>query len=95
MENNQFLPQTFKQGLGFEKNEQWDLAINVYDALLQLLPQHESAQQFAAEVHLRRGNLRYRLKNQQGAFDDVREAMRLNPAIAERLDGEHSRWMKK
>lgn len=95
MENNQFLTQTFEQGLDFEKNEQWDLAINVYDALLQLLPQHESAQQFAAEVHLCRGNLRYRLKNQQGAFDDFCEAMRLNPAIAERLDGEHSRWMKK
>lgn len=95
MENNQFLTQTFEQGLDFEKNEQWDLAINVYDALLQLLPQHESIHPFAAEVHLRRGNLRYRLKNQQGSFDDFREAIRLNPTIAERLDGEHSSWMKK
>lgn len=95
MENQQFLTQTFEQGLAFEKAEQWNLAINVYDALLQLLPQHESAQPMAAEVHLRRGNLRYRLKNQQGAFEDFREAMRLDPAIAERLDGEYSRWIKK
>lgn len=95
MEHQQFLTQTFEQGLVFEKNQQWDLAINTYDALLQLLPQHESAHHFLAEVHLRRGNLRFRLKNRQGAFDDFREAIRLNPAIAENLDGEFSHWMKK
>lgn len=81
-----------QQAAAFETTGQLDLAQNIYNVALQLLPdaEHEAR----GYVHFLRGRLSYRLRNTQGALDDIQKAIELNPAIAEQLNGEFSKFYK-
>lgn len=86
------IKEMLKQAATFENSGQLDLAQNIYNVALQLLPEadHESR----GYVHLLRGRLCYRLHNNQGALDDIRKAIELHPTIAEQLNGEFSNFYK-
>lgn len=84
--------QMIEQAAAFEKTGQLDLAQSIYNTALQLLP--ESAHDARAQVLLLRGRLSLRLKNQQGALDDLQQALLLYPALAETLSGEFSKFYK-
>lgn len=79
-----------QQAAAFEETGQLDLAQNIYNVGLQLLP--DSQRKAKAHIHLLRGRLCYRLHNTQGALDDIQKAIELNPEIAGRLNGEFSKF---
>lgn len=81
-----------QQAAVFEESGQLDLAQNIYNVALQLLP--ESASDAKARILIRRGRLNYRLNNHQGAMDDLQQAFSLDPTVAEALSGEFSKFYK-
>lgn len=78
------IPEMIEQAAAFEKSGQLDLAQNIYNVALDLLPQSET--EARARILLRRGRLRYRLKNAGGAMDDLRQALALAPSLAEEIN---------
>lgn len=81
-----------EQAAAFEESGQLDLAQNIYNVALQLLPDAEA--EARAQVHFLRGRLSYRLHNSQGAFDDFQKAIELYPQMSENLNGEFSKFYK-
>lgn len=81
-----------QQAAAFETSGQLDLAQNIYNVALQLIP--DAQREARALIHLRRGRLSYRLHNAQGALDDIQQAIALHPQIAEGLNGEFSKFYK-
>lgn len=81
-----------QQAAAFETTGQLGLAQNIYNVALQLLPDAE--REARGYVHFLRGHLNYRLRNSQGAIDDIRKAIELHPIIAKRLNGEFSKFYK-
>lgn len=79
-----------EQAAAFENTGQLDLALNIYNVALELLP--DSANEDRAKILLLRGRLNFRLKNSQGALDDLNEAMRLDPSLAQTLTGEFTKY---
>lgn len=84
--------QMIEQAAAFEKTGQLDLAQSIYNTALQLLP--DSAHEARAQVLLLRGRLSLRLKNNQGALDDLQQALQLCPALVDTLNGEFSKFYK-
>lgn len=81
-----------EQAATFEKSGQLDLAKGIYNVALDLLP--ESDKSTRARILLLRGRLNYRLKNSQGALDDLQQALQMEPALADALSGEFSKFYK-
>lgn len=81
-----------QQAAVFEESGQLDLAQNIYNVALQLLP--DAAKDAQARILIRRGRLNYRLKNHQGAMDDLQKAISLDPTVVEALNGEFSKFYK-
>lgn len=86
------LNEMIEQAAKFENTGQLDLAQSIYNTALQLLPC--SAKEARAQLLLLRGRLSLRLKNQQGAFDDLQHALSLCPTLADTLSGEFSKFYK-
>lgn len=86
------LNQMIEQAATFEKSGQLDLAQSIYNTALQLLP--DIAHEARAQVLLLRGRLSLRLKNHQGALDDLQQALQLCPDLAGTLSGEFSKFYK-
>ncbi len=85
-----YFQEMFEQAISFEKSGQFDLAQNIYNVALQLLPETERS--FRAQLLLRRGAIAYKLKNLRGAFDDFSAAMSTDPALARRFNGDFSKF---
>lgn len=81
-----------KQAADFEETGQLDLAQSIYNVALELLP--DAASQARAKVLLLRGRLAYRLKNPKGAAEDLQQAMKLDPQLANTVTGEFSKFYK-
>lgn len=81
-----------KQAADFEQTGQLDLAQSIYNVALELLP--DAASQARAKVLLLRGRLAYRLKNPKGAAEDLQQAMKLDPQLANTVTGEFSKFYK-
>lgn len=81
-----------EQAAVFETSGQLDLAQNIYNVALDLLP--ESNHEARGTVLFLRGRLNYRLNNKQGAMDDLKTAMALHPALADSLTGDFSKFYK-
>lgn len=79
-----------QQATTFEESGQLDLAQGIYNVALELLP--AAAHEARAQVLFLRGRLNYRLKNPQGAMADLRQALDLCPALADKLSGEFSKF---
>lgn len=86
------ITEMLQQAAVFEETGQLDLAQNIYNVALELLP--DAAHEARAKVLLLRGRLAFRLKNSQGAIDDLQHAMELDPALAATLTGEFSKFYK-
>lgn len=86
------ITEMLKQAAAFEETGQLDLAQSIYNVALELLP--DSAQEARARVLLLRGRLAFRLKNSQGAIDDLQQAMQIDPNLATTLSGEFSKFYK-
>ena len=86
------LQEMLQQASTFEESGRLDLALKIYDVALTLLP--TTSTEAAAGILLRRGRLRYRLNNHQGAMDDLRKAIDMAPRLASTLTGEFSRFYK-
>lgn len=84
--------QMLKEAAAYEESGQLDLALRIYNVALELLP--DAAAEARAKVLLLRGHLNYRLKNPQGAMDDLRQALDLDATLAEALTGEFSKFYK-
>lgn len=84
--------QMLKEAAAYEESGQLDLALRIYNVALELLP--DAAAEARAKVLLLRGRLNYRLKNPQGAMDDLRQALDLDATLAEALTGEFSKFYK-
>lgn len=81
-----------KEAAAYEESGQLDLALRIYNVALELLP--DAAAEARAKLLLLRGRLNYRLKNPQGAMDDLRQALDLDATLAEALTGEFSKFYK-
>lgn len=86
------LNQMIEQAATFEKSGQLDLAQSIYNTALHLLP--DAAREARAQVLLLRGRLSLRLKNHQGALDDLQQALHLCPSLTDTLNGEFSKFYK-
>lgn len=84
------IEQLLKQASAFEQQGQNDLALNAYNVVLELLPQSDN--QSRAAVYFLRGRLKFRLNNRNGAMDDLNCAIKLNPEMLDKLNGEFSRF---
>lgn len=89
MDSN-YIAQMLEQAGTFEKNGQLDLALNIYNVALQLLPEAET--KIRAHILMLRGSIYFRLKNKGGAMDDLRKAMELDPELATKLSGDFSKF---
>lgn len=86
------IEQMMQQAAVFEQSGQLDLAQNIYNVALELLP--EAAKEARGRVLLLRGRLNYKLKNTRGALDDLQQALKLDPTLADVLSGEFSKFYK-
>lgn len=90
--SNNYLADMLAEAASFEEKGQLDLALNIYNVALELVMQADT--QSRARVLLLRGRLRYRLKNPQGAMDDLQQALQLDPSLGDVLTGEFSKFYK-
>ncbi len=79
-----------QQAEEFERTGQNDLAQNILNVALQLLPEAES--RIRSRLFIRRGAIAYRLKNTQGALEDFQNAIRLDPELAKEFSGDFSKY---
>lgn len=78
-----------RQAGEFEREGKTDLAQNLLNVALQLLP--ETEKKIRGRILLRRGEIAYRLKNMQGALEDFREAVALDPELGKAINGDFSK----
>lgn len=72
-----------KLGKVYEATTRWDKALALYDEAIELSPDF-------AEAYRARGGVKYHLKDQAGAMDDLKRSLELDPEKAKELDGEFS-----
>lgn len=89
MDSN-YIVQMLEQAGAFEQSNQLDLAQNIYNVALQLLPDSET--KLRAQILRLRGSIAYRLNNKAGAMDDIRKAMELDPEMAASFSGDFSKF---
>lgn len=80
------------QAESFAKSGRQDLALNICNVALTLIPDDMKAAK--AQVLMFRGQVSYKLNNHNGALADLQEAMALDPELGARLTGEFSKFYK-
>ena len=79
-----------RQAEEFERQGKTDLAQNLLNVALQLLP--ETEKKIRGRILLRRGEIAYRLKNSQGALEDFQKAVALDPELGKGFNGDFSKY---
>ena len=80
------------QATTFAENGQLDLALNLCNVALTLIPDDNKAA--TARVLMIRGQISYRLNNHRGALADLQEAIVNDPQLGAKLSGEFSKFYK-
>lgn len=84
LENNPFnRDAVLRLGKLYAQTKQWDKALALYDEVIELLPDF-------AEAYKARGAVRYHLKDEAGAADDLKKALELKPEVVQEVDGEYT-----
>lgn len=72
-----------KLGAIYEQTTRWDKALALYDEAIEMAPDF-------AEAYRARGGVKYHLKDEAGAMEDLKRSLELAPEKAKDLDGEYS-----
>lgn len=72
-----------KLGAAYEATTRWDKALALYDEAIELSPDF-------ADAYRARGGVKYHLKDEVGAMEDLKRSLELAPEKAKELDGEYN-----
>lgn len=90
--DTKYINDMIAQAASFAESGHLDLAINLCNVALNLIPAELKAAR--ARMLMIRGQVSYKLKNHNGALADLQDAIALDPELGAQLTGEFSKFYK-